>query len=236
VDVQRAILEGFATFFGGAVATVLFLLPGYVIGKAYSGGIRSPTPSDRAFLTTIASGGLLVHLIALPWTAPLAQYVIEKLPDLDLAHYLEVLAWSGLVLAILPAVIGAGAARIADVQSGPIYDALNFLGFTTAKRTAEAWNWVFREMGHSPDEIWLRVRLKNKGGVYYGVFGEHSLVSSDAAVRDVYLERTWPVDRHGQPKAASDKTENVPNKGIWVAGSEIMTVEFVPKQRRRREA
>ncbi len=147
MDVQRAILEGFATFFGGAVATVLFLLPGYVIGKAYSGGIRSPTPSDRAFLTTIASGGLLVHLIALPWTAPLAQYVIEKLPDLDLAHYLEVLAWS-----------------------------------------------------------------------------------------DVYLERTWPVDRHGQPKAASDKTENVPNKGIWVAGSEIMTVEFVPKQRRRREA
>ncbi len=86
MDVQRAILEGFATFFGGAVATVLFLLPGYVIGKAYSGGIRSPTPSDRAFLTTIASGGLLVHLIALPWTAPLAQYVIEKLPDLDLAH------------------------------------------------------------------------------------------------------------------------------------------------------
>jgi len=225
MDLTKALFEGFATFLGGAAATVLFLMPGYVMGKAFSGGVRGPVPSDRAFLTTTASGGLLTHLLVLWWTVPLFRSISDRLPDLDAARYLQVLVWAVAVLALLPAVIGAGAARLADIQSGPIHRVLNFLGFTTAKRTAEAWNWVFRQMARSPDEIWLRVRLKNKVGSYYGVFGTNALASSDATVRDVYLQRTWPVDSHGQPTPGP----SVSNLGVWIAGDQIMTIEFVAK-------
>lgn len=228
MDLTKSLLEGFATFLGGAAATVLFLMPGYVLSKAFAGGVRGLTPSDRAFLATTASGGLLTHLLVIWWTVPLFRSVFETFPQIDARHYLEVLAWAALVLAVLPAAIGATAARIADTRTGPIYNVLSYLGFTTAKRTAEAWTWAFRQMTRSPDEVWLRVRLKNKGGTYYGRFGPNALGSSDATVRDVYLERTWPVDSKGQPKSAD---ENVPNRGVWIAGDQIMTIEFFSKKR-----
>ena len=99
---------------------------------------------------------------------------------------------------------------------------------TNRKRTAEAWTWAFQQMTRSPDEVWLRIRLKNKGGTYYGRFGPNALGSSDATVRDVYLERTWPVDSKGQPLTAD---RNVPNRGVWIAGDDIMTIEFFAKKR-----
>jgi len=97
MDLPKAILEGFATFLGGAIATVLFLMPGYVMEKAFSGGIRGPAPSDRAFLATMASGGLLTHLLVLWWTIPLFRSISENLPALDGRHYFEVLVWAATV-------------------------------------------------------------------------------------------------------------------------------------------
>lgn len=226
MDFSKALFDGFATFLGGAVATVVFLMPGYVMGKAFSGGVRGPAPGDRAFLATTASGGLLIHLLVIWWTVPLFRAVSAQLPDLDRNHYFEVLVWALFVLAVLPALLGATAARLADIQSGPIYAVLNFLGFTTAKRTAEAWNWVFREMARSPDPIWLRVRLKNKVGAYYGRFARRSLAASDATVGDIYLETTWLLDKAGQP---TNPSENSANRGVWIAGDQIMTIEFIPR-------
>ena len=211
MDLTKALIEGFATFLGGAAATVLFLMPGYVMSKAFSGGVRGLAPSDRAFLATTASGGLLTHLLVIWWTVPLFRSMSASFPQIDGRQYVESLLWAGIVLAGLPAAIGASAARVADIRAGLIYKVLNYLGFTTAKRTAEAWTWAFQQMTRSPDEVWLRIRLKNKGGTYYGRFGPNALGSSDATVRDVYLERTWPVDSKGQPLTAD---RNVPNRAF----------------------
>lgn len=107
MDLTKALFEGFATFLGGAAATVLFLMPGYVMSKSFSGGVRGLAPTDRAFLATTASGGLLTHLLVLWWTVPLFRSISDGLPAIHARQYLEVLLWAAVVLAILPAVIGA---------------------------------------------------------------------------------------------------------------------------------
>src|SRR5207247_7576297 len=91
MDLTKALFEGFATFLGGAAATVLFLMPGYVMSKAFSGGVRGLAPTDRAFLATTASGGLLTHLLVLWWTVPLFRSISEGLPVISAGRYLEVL-------------------------------------------------------------------------------------------------------------------------------------------------
>jgi hypothetical protein len=232
MDLATSLLQGFATFLGGAAATVLFLMPGYVMGKAYSGGVRGPATSERVFIATTASGGLLCHLLVFWWTLPLFISLTETLPTVSLRQYVEVLAWAVVVLALLPALIGVAAARVAEVESGAVYSLMDFLGFTAAKRTAEAWNWAFRQMARSRNEVWMRVRLKDKRGVYYGLFGSRALASSDASVRDLYLQRTWPVDSHGTPLPES---QNLPNDGVWIAGDQIMSVEFVSRPSTKRE-
>jgi hypothetical protein len=69
----------------------------------------------------------------------------------------------------------------------------------------------------------VKVVLKDGGGAYLGAFGPKSLVSSDARVRDVYLERTWELDDEGKPRA-----DSVANEGVWITGDAILSIEFYP--------
>src|SRR5207237_878561 len=55
-------------------------------------------------------------------------------------------------------------------------------GLNEAVRTTEAWHWAFRRAADVVPAPWLRIRLRNGQGVYYGYFGANSLASSDARV------------------------------------------------------
>jgi hypothetical protein len=124
---------------------------------------------------------------------------------------------------VIPATIGALAARLADSQTGPIHGLLTWYGVSSEQRTAEAWNWIFGRLSRNGQARWLQVRKKDGGGTYLGLFARESLVSSDARVRDVFLEYTWDLDEHGQPKPT-----NTPNAGVWISGDEISSIEFFP--------
>jgi len=214
-----------SAFLAGLGGTILLLVPGYVLGRTFSRGVRGPELSDQAFIATAAVGGLVTHALALPFTIRVATEFLAAFPNADGTAYLPFATWALVVLLLGPATIGAVAARLADVETGPVHTVLSWYGLSSAQRTAEAWNWIFRRLSRDRQVRWLQVRMKDGGGTYLGLFSRGSLVSSNARVRDLYLEYTWDLDQEGKPKPT-----NTPNSGVWISGNEVSSIEFFPRK------
>jgi len=166
-----------AFFLQGLGATALALTPGYLLGVAFTRGLRGPAPSDKAFAANAVAGALVVHALLLPWTLPLAHRVIRDGPA---AHALELTGWALVALLVVPLVAGAVLAALTEARRpGWWVWLLTRLGISSTARTAEAWNWVFRQRFPA----FVQVRLAD-GRVVLGWYGGRSLAASDAAVRD----------------------------------------------------
>ena len=211
------LVSALSTFIGGLGGTILVLLPGYIIGAIFSRGIRGPAVAEKVFIAVSALGGLIVHLVALPWTDHLAHEIARGGVD---AHIEQIAAWSFVVLIAVPALIGVGLAHASEA-TGPrwLVAALREIGLTASVRTAEAWNWVFRKQATG---VWVRVHLKDENGKsVLGKFSTESFASSDATLRDIYLEELWLPDDDGWFQAAYGNTQ-----GVWISGDQIASIEF----------
>lgn len=218
-------ISGVLTLAGGIGGGVLLLTPGYVLSRILSRGVIGPELGERSFLASIASGSIAVHVIALPWTVPLARNEFQRFPNLDAVDYLSLVTWMSVVLFLLPAFLGAAVAHAVDTTWTPVGAVLGWLGISRVQRTADAWTWVFADLSRRKEARWLQVRLRD-GRAYLAAFGSNSLVSSDSRLRDMYLEETWDLDFDGQPHES-----NTPNTGVWISGEEIVSVEFYPMPR-----
>ncbi len=219
------LLNGVTTFLGGVGGTAALLTPGYIMGKVYGRGVRAPEATGTAFVAAAAIGGIVTHVLMLFWTVPLARSVVRALaagPDLKTARYVELALWALVVLLLVPTLLGAFAAWLGD-RSSPRWLArvLDGLGLSSALRTGEAWNWVFRGLAISGSGAWVRVRLKDDEGAVIGKFGPQSLASSDAQLRDFYLEEIWTADRDGRPLRPA-------GAALWLNGADILAIEFYP--------
>lgn len=209
-------------FLGGLGGTVFLLMPGYVLGSVYSRGIRGPAVSDRAFVAVSALGGLVTHLLGLPVTVPIIRMVLRD----SIAEHVVIAAMGGaFVLLVLPSTIGAGLGILAEgrlpfsERNAPewVTTLLDNLGLTVSVRTQEAWNWTF----HRRLPSYVRINLSGGAGSILGKFGSQSFASSDASLRDIYLQELWVADRDGWFEAPYPTTQ-----GVWVAGSQIESIEF----------
>jgi hypothetical protein len=226
VLVDNATTSALIAFLGGLGGTVVLLMPGYVLGSVYSRGIRGPAVSDRAFVAVSALGGLATHLLGLPITVPLIRGTVRD----GLDHHIWFLAaGAAVVLLVLPAVIGAGLGILAEGRvpfsnrEAPswLMRLLNNLGLTVSVRTQEAWNWVF----HRRQAAWVRIRLKGDEGIILGKFGKDSFASSDANLRDIYLQELWAADEDAWFFSPYPTT-----RGVWVSGSDMQSIEFFEGQ------
>ena len=200
-------------FLEGLGATAVILMPGYLLGVAFARGVRGPAPSERAWVANAIAGAIIVHALALAWTLPLARRVAHDGPA---AHAAELTAWALAVLLLIPLIAGAVLAALTEAHSPRWWvRLLTRLGVSSATRTAEAWNWVFRQRFPA----FVRVRLAD-GRVVLGWYGGRSFAASDASVRDLYLQQQWTAER-GWFKAPYPTS-----RGIWLSGSQIVSVEF----------
>lgn len=218
-------LSALGAFLGGIGGTIVLLMPGYIFSHVFSRGIRGPELSDRVFVASAAIGGLATHVLMGWWTLPLLETAVNDLRSgVGLVrHYLPISLWVLAVLFAVPAVLGALAAWLTDIREGPWYRLMSWLGLSTDRRTSEAWNWIFGELSRRREGVWLKIHLRGGAATYLGAFGTNSLVSSDARVRDVYLERKWDLNEEGLPVR-----DPVPNRGVWIAGQDISAIEFYP--------
>jgi Family of unknown function (DUF6338) len=201
----------------GVGGSLLLLLPGWVLTTVYNRGVKGPDLSDREFVTQMAFAGVLVHLLAAPWTVRVVQLAVSNAAG----SWPELTAWGALVLIIGPAALGAllawGSDQVTSLRPGWMRSVVTRFGVTTAVRTPYAWTWAFKLL---TSERLVRVRLRD-GTFVLGRLGLNSLAGSDPIRRDIYLEKVWSGDSDGwfhEPLAASE--------GIWLSGDDVVLVEF----------
>lgn len=207
------VAEVVVTALEGIGATILVLMPGYLLGIVYSKGLRGPQLSEKAFVAATAVGAAVVHLTMLFWTAPLFERVIADGPQ---DHILEIAVWSATVLIVVPVALGVFLGFLSDVKSPEwLCTVLKAVGLSSTVRTTEAWNYVFRQ----GFPAYVRVRLK-ENRLVLGWYGPGSAASQDASAKDLYLERVYE---------STDGTFGAPyprTRGVWISGEEIVAIEF----------
>jgi hypothetical protein len=213
---------GILALLGGLGGTILFLMPGYILAKVYGRNVQAPEINGSTFVASSAIGGVITHLVMLGWTVPLAEALVSDARDgkgfLSVAHYLQSAVWIAAVLLLVPAVLGFALSWLTEAERPRWWAALmRRAGLASTLRTGQAWDWRFRSLQR--EGAWVRIRLKNDQGVFFGPFGTRSVASSDPRRRDIYLEEIWTVDERGDPVAQT-------NAGAWIAGDEILSIEF----------
>ena len=116
-----------------------------------------------------------------------------------------------LVLIILPAILGVFSGWVARKEF--VYKALRKIGFDVVHDIPTAWEWKFSNVGPS----WVVITLKN-GNSFGAEYGSTSFISTDPSDRDIYLEETYSISKTGKWTKRG--------YGMWVASSEISTLEF----------
>jgi hypothetical protein len=205
--------------FGGIASTVLLLMPGYLLGAVYSRQVHGPPLPDRSFIAASAVGGIAVHFLAFDWTVDLARKVVA---DGFAPHAYAIAYWCVGVLLVLPVILGLIISWLSDRTSPRwVHRVMSALGLATSIRTREAWNWVFRRQRSG---TYVRVTTTENRHIL-GKFNTASFASSDATMRDIYIEELWLPDRDGWFDRPYPNT-----LGIWVSGSEIASIEFFEGQ------
>jgi hypothetical protein len=222
--IATELVDTFVTFLSGLGGTILFLTPGYILGKVYSRSVRAPEREGAAFIASSAIGGLITHLLMSWWTIPLASGLVHDAGDhvgtLSIGHWFEVGAWNIIVLLLVPALLGFVLSLLTEASRPRWWVWLvRRLGLTEVLRTGLAWDWRFSQLSRSGLGAWVRIRLKEDAGTVVGPFGPDSVASSDKSTRDIYLEEVWRVDDEGQPVARTQA-------GMWIAGDEVLSIEF----------
>ena len=154
--------------------------------------------SERLQLRVVVMADLFVRagVLAEPWMAALAWFFM---------------------LLVSPVTLGVATGLLS--QRAVVRRLLARYGVYTVHPVPTAWDYVF---SHSTGS-WVLVTLTD-GSTVAGVFSARSFASSDAAERDLFLERLYKVEDDGpwQP---------VPmNRGVWIQGEAIRAIEFLEFQ------
>jgi hypothetical protein len=207
---------------GSALAVlfaILFLIPGFIwqktvqIFSAYS----RPKKIDLLEYLTLSC---INYLFAIP----VVCFLLTKWPaDLDAGDpgsileklgYCYLAGWLSLVF-ILPVICGILTAKLPRWKR--VKGLLKKVGISFLHPAPTAWDYAFAR----DQEYWARIELKNDEYVE-GIFGEHSLASSEPGECDIFLEAVYElVDEETE---RYESAEN--NEGIYVSGDEIRTITF----------
>jgi hypothetical protein len=206
---------------GGAIGSLVLLVPGFILVTVYSRGVQGPALSDRAFFATTAIFGTVVHILALPFTLDLGAKILQDGPG---PHIVQTVAWGLVVLLGLPAGLGALFSWLSDISDDvhPTFlrEWLYRLGVTSSARTIQAWTWAF--MQQSDAGKFVRVHLKDSAAtIILGRYGRRSAASSDPTTHDLFLQELWEDDGDGW-----FGQRRVATRGAWIAGDQIKSIEF----------
>jgi Family of unknown function (DUF6338) len=197
----------------GIGSNVLFLVPGYLLSTTMDRGRKGPAVSERAFVANVAAGSIVVHLLMLWWTVPLAAGIVKHGPG---QYVGQIAAWTVIVLVAVPVALGAGLSFVVDIRRPAwLHRLLARIGLSSVTRMSEAWDWVFSR----GLPVYARVRL-TEGRVVYGLYADHSFASSDSEHRDLYLQQQWTAEDGWFAEPYPD------SRGIWLNGSCIVSIEF----------
>lgn len=188
--------------------TSLFLVPGAIATWTRAAILpRRATDGQQEFLRFLAYGGANYLL----WSP-----IIRDLLTIDAAQsyatrVVVVFGW-GVVLLVGP--VGLGLAIGLGLRWAYANGPLELRPFLTA------WEDRFFRLAQSKRAAWVLVTLKDSSA-FGGYYGRDSCVSTDPAIRDVYIELVYSVASDGAwtPRPAS-------SQGMLIRDADILHVEF----------
>lgn len=184
--------------------TIIFLLPGYIYFSVLK--IILPESREGKFLL------LLKFLGFSSFNFIIWFWLIVRIDFQDIS-FLTIL---GILLIIFISPIFFGIVSGKEKQYGLFANFLKFFGLNPKDISPTAWDFKF---SNTTTEFVL-VTLKD-GEIIGGYLGENSLASSDFNERDIFLEEVYKISDGGE-WIVDDRS-----KGIWIAGDQIRTIEFL---------
>lgn len=178
-----------------AVPAVIFL---YIRAQFLNG--RMPKAGDAA-----------VNYLALT-----AVYYAVMFPFIKWAQSIpgnDVTWWVGWIVLtlLLPSLLGLSAGIVAS--KAWVYKFLRKFGFSPVHLIPTAWEWKFADC--QPTFIVITLCNGRAFGAWYGI---QSFVSTDPTDKDVFLEETYDIDKHG--------CWSLRGFAMLINSNEISTVEF----------
>ena len=167
------------------LVVVAFVLPGFVIARlAQVGRARDAGESDWALILRALSYAVLIHGVALFWTAHLDNKVHESSAAWT-HHVWAVTAYAGVLLVALPAVIGLTLGTILNgaEQHGQLTWWHHLLGATDVR---DAWDYAFQRMER---ETFVIVRTDKE--LVAGRYTTGSWAGRTPSPHDLFLEEVW---------------------------------------------
>jgi hypothetical protein len=199
------------TSFDAVFFTVAFLVPGFIWESVLSLFLRRRDDrADRAWVRFLTLSAFNYAL----WSWLI--YLLFVRAGVLAEPWMAALAWFFMLL-VSPVAFGVATGLLS--QRAVVRRLLARYGVYTVHPVPTAWDYVF---SHSTGS-WVLVTLTD-GSTVAGVFSARSFASSDAAERDLFLERLYKVEDDGpwQP---------VPmNRGVWIQGEAIRAIEFLEFQ------
>lgn len=198
------------------IATVVFLLPGFVIADlAQRQRAGSASLGDQRAVLRSLFFSVAIHLVAGAWTWELAQE-LEGTGWRD--ELVEVTAYVLVVVVSVPVVLGLLLSEwLLRAERGD--GRLRWWHYALGARDArDAWDFAFQR--YRDRGVWVLVRFRESQVAprfVIGKYGEGSAFGqSPSPEHDLFLRDLWAADQDGQP---AERIE--PPRSLWVAASQI---------------
>ena len=206
---------GFDTEAAASLA-IIFLVPGYICQSFFNlfvPGRRLDPLSTLLQYVLLSLVNYVIFMGAIPLRLLKLDVAIVVISELSLAELGVLILGGPIALALLRAVSHRHRLLERALSKIPLLKDLS----SPVDPIPSAWDWKFSRQG-SPS--WVVIRLADRTQVA-GYFGKGSFSSSDAAERDIYLERVYTIDT---PTKMWIEVER--SGGILIKASEIHSVEF----------
>ena len=182
-----------------------FLVPGLIIIFVRSKFVTGRQPLGSAIILSCLTVTVIYYALVFP--------VFVLVLEIQESGYQKILAWYGLVI-VGPGIVGFVLGIVA--QNDSLRSFLRLLGLNLVHTIPTAWDGKFANM----NELWVLVTLKNDTR-FAGFCSHKSIISSDPAERDIYIQWIYDVGEDGKWKSRGEN-------GVLIAAGEIQSIEFWP--------
>lgn len=188
------------------VYTCVFLLPGYIVSKFIGFGFPVSRSTDGKRLLSWLLYSVVVNAVCFPLYGCIHDAVAA-----NKAIFLFLIV----CVAVVASLIIAGVVVFVQ-RKQPLKKVFELIGGEYINPIATSWEYCFSKR----EETYVIVTM-DEGKRVYGLYGCKSYASSDMDNCDLYLEKTYSINKE------CEWVENEGNRGVLISKDRILCVEFL---------
>jgi Family of unknown function (DUF6338) len=212
------------------LAAVALLMPGFIIVElALARSARGPR-SDLELTLRALGYTLVVHLLALVWTAWLVRHIGS---ESNWPHHVGAIAlYIVVVLLVVPILLGGVLNTFlahVERQAGRPSRWAAALG---AGASRDAFDYAFQRL--ATNGAWVICELvghtEQTPRIVGGIYGAKSAIGQTPSPHDIYLEALCTVARDPHSGVWTLDQRIQPDRGMYIAASQIARIDILPEQ------